>query len=226
MAITPPWKRIWKKFIPHLHVIPQGLIVKSRKNDRITFDGSIKLNWNSKPVNVITYVKYEPEVTFGQALPKNLIRIWNLRISYSYDDILLWDDDATGACRQCKLHPDIAQVFCFIIEQLLFEPYGNTFDSDTSPANWEPIRSTREALVQWLFSNTSLLSKHKEYFDKLQFCLSPAESAVFSPAFPDSLHKGFMQADGTPVNIPHNMYVNDNLIAEIPTRIKNHCCQY
>eukprot|EP00957_Ditylum_brightwellii_P071161 5408658-Ditylum_brightwellii.AAC.1 len=86
----------------------------------------------------MTHVKYEPEVTFGQSLPKHLIRIWDLRISYPEDDILLWDDDTNGAFRQCKLHPDIVQVFSFIIEELLFVPCGNTFGSSTGPANWEP----------------------------------------------------------------------------------------
>eukprot|EP00957_Ditylum_brightwellii_P136143 10382946-Ditylum_brightwellii.AAC.1 len=66
----------------------------------------------------MTHAKYEPEVTFGQALQKHLMRIWNLRISYPEEGILLWDDDATGAFRQCMLHQDIAQVFSFIIEQL------------------------------------------------------------------------------------------------------------
>eukprot|EP00957_Ditylum_brightwellii_P110128 8399322-Ditylum_brightwellii.AAC.1 len=77
-------------------------------------------------------------MTFGQALPKHLFRIWNLTISYPEDDILLWDDDATGVFRQCKLHPDIAQVFSFIVEKLLFVPCGNIFGSNTSPASWEP----------------------------------------------------------------------------------------
>eukprot|EP00957_Ditylum_brightwellii_P090016 6855743-Ditylum_brightwellii.AAC.1 len=93
------------------------------------------------------HVKFEPEVTFGQALPKNRIRIWNLRISYPDEGILLWDDDATGVFRQCKLHPDTAQVFSFIIELILFVPCGNTSGSNTSPANWEPIRRAREAIA-------------------------------------------------------------------------------
>eukprot|EP00957_Ditylum_brightwellii_P132589 10111458-Ditylum_brightwellii.AAC.1 len=29
-----------------------------------------------------------------------------------------------------------------------------------------------------------------------------------------------MQADGTPINTPHNMHVDHNLIAEIPARMK------
>eukprot|EP00957_Ditylum_brightwellii_P068819 5224078-Ditylum_brightwellii.AAC.1 len=68
-----------------------------------------KLDWNLKPVNSMPHLKNELEVTFGSAMPNHLIRIWNLRISYPDNDILLWNDDATGAFRQCKLHPDIAQ---------------------------------------------------------------------------------------------------------------------
>eukprot|EP00957_Ditylum_brightwellii_P151646 11548441-Ditylum_brightwellii.AAC.1 len=90
------------RLIPHIHVIPQGLIVKPCKNDRLVFNGSIKLDWNSKPV--------------------------------------LWDNDATGAFRQYKLHPDIVQMFIFILQQLIFIPCGQTFSSNTSPSNWEPVR--------------------------------------------------------------------------------------
>eukprot|EP00957_Ditylum_brightwellii_P095296 7258292-Ditylum_brightwellii.AAC.1 len=97
------------RFIPYLHVTPQGFIIKPGENDRLVIDGSIELKWDSKPVNSITHAKFEPEVTFGQALSKHLIRIWNLRISYPDEVTLLWDDDATNAFRQCKLHPDIAQ---------------------------------------------------------------------------------------------------------------------
>eukprot|EP00957_Ditylum_brightwellii_P141525 10781238-Ditylum_brightwellii.AAC.1 len=45
------------RFIPHIHVTPQGLIIKSKKNDRLVFDGSIKLKCNSKPVNSMTHIK-------------------------------------------------------------------------------------------------------------------------------------------------------------------------
>eukprot|EP00957_Ditylum_brightwellii_P080610 6130629-Ditylum_brightwellii.AAC.1 len=92
------------------------------------------------------------------------------------NDIVLLDDDATGSFRQCKLHPDTAQVFSFIIEQLLFVPCGSTFGSNTSPINWEPVRRAREALAQRLFSDSSLISKHKEYIDRVQFCPSPSDS--------------------------------------------------
>eukprot|EP00957_Ditylum_brightwellii_P167455 12747717-Ditylum_brightwellii.AAC.1 len=68
-------------------------------SDRLVFDGSIKLNWDSKPVYSMIHVKFEPEVTFGQTLPEHPIRIWNLRISYPNEGIPIWDDDSTGIFR-------------------------------------------------------------------------------------------------------------------------------
>eukprot|EP00957_Ditylum_brightwellii_P177492 13518778-Ditylum_brightwellii.AAC.1 len=146
----------------------------------------------------MTHVKFEPEVTFGQALSKHLTRIWKLRMPYPDDDILLWDGDATGAFRQCKLHPGIAQVFSFIIELILFVPCGNTFGSNTSPANWEPIRRTREAIAKWLFTGESLIGKHKDYTNAVRFGPLPTEDTVFTQAVADSQHKGVMDSNGNP----------------------------
>eukprot|EP00957_Ditylum_brightwellii_P145736 11097371-Ditylum_brightwellii.AAC.1 len=91
-----------------------------------------------------------------------------------------------------------------MIEQLLFVPCGNTFGSNTSPANWEPVRRARETLAQRLFSDSSLISKHKDCIDRVWFCPPPSDSVILTQAFPDSIHRGVMQADGTPMNTPHN----------------------
>eukprot|EP00957_Ditylum_brightwellii_P115244 8788790-Ditylum_brightwellii.AAC.1 len=155
------------RFISHTHVIQQGLIVEPSKRDRLVLDGSIKLDYNSKPVNSMTHLKKEPEVTFGSIIPNHLIRTWNLRISYHDDDILLWDDDATGAFRQCKLHPGIAQVLSFMFQQLMFIPCDQTFGSNTKSSNWEPIRRVREIQARWLSTNKSLIEKHKYYTERV-----------------------------------------------------------
>eukprot|EP00957_Ditylum_brightwellii_P091580 6973190-Ditylum_brightwellii.AAC.1 len=43
------------RFIPHNHVTPYSLIINPEKNDRLVFDGSIKLNWVPKSVNSMTH---------------------------------------------------------------------------------------------------------------------------------------------------------------------------
>eukprot|EP00957_Ditylum_brightwellii_P031979 2424571-Ditylum_brightwellii.AAC.1 len=132
VILLPNWLA---RFIAHIHVTPQGLIIKPGKNDCLVFDGSNLQDWNSFPVNRMTHTKNISMVTFGQALTNHLIRIWNLRITYPSQDILLWDDDISGCFRHCKLHPDTVPVFCFIITALLFLPCSNTFGSNTSPAH-------------------------------------------------------------------------------------------
>eukprot|EP00957_Ditylum_brightwellii_P182819 13925525-Ditylum_brightwellii.AAC.2 len=167
----------------------------------------------------MAHVKLEPEVTFGQALPKHLIWIWDFIISYPAEDILLWDSNATGAFRQCKLHPDISQLFSFFIELLLFVPCGNTFGSNTSPPNWKLIRRSREAIAKWLFTDEFLIEKHKDYTNAVQFEPLPVEDTVFTQAVADSQHKGVMDSNKSPVPTPHNMYVDDSLIIDIGPRM-------
>eukprot|EP00957_Ditylum_brightwellii_P101968 7772064-Ditylum_brightwellii.AAC.1 len=109
-------------------------------------------------------------VTFGQAMSKHLIRIYNLRISYLDDDTLLWDDDATGAFRQCKLHPDLKY-----------------FASSLSSCSLYPV--VRPLAVTHVLPTGNPLGE---------------PGRPWHNAFPDSIHKGVMQADGVPVNTPHN----------------------
>ena len=167
-----PFPNWMTRLIPNLHTTPQGLIVKPGKNDRLIFDGSVRLQWNSMPVNDMTHPSNEPQIHFQKAMPNHLRRIWNLRITYPHEDILLWDDDATGAFRQVKLHLDIASTYTFVIEQLLFIPTGQTFGGNTCPPNWEPIARVRMVLAEWLSRDPSLVTKfRKDHLDKVQSVL-------------------------------------------------------
>ena len=76
----------------------------------------------------------EPEIIYGETFMRHFEIIWNLRITYSLLDILLFDDDVKWSFRH-KYHPDITTVFSFIISNLLYVPLGGTFSSITSPSN-------------------------------------------------------------------------------------------
>ena len=121
------------RFIPNLHLTPEGLIVKPGKNDRIIFDASFKINWNSENVNMWSDPKLEPEIFYGTTFERHLTRIWNLRISYPNRDIFLWDDDIAGAFRLIKYNPEIATAFSANILGTLWIPTGQVFGSNTSP---------------------------------------------------------------------------------------------
>ena len=93
------------RLCPNLFLTPNGIIIIPGKNDRLAWDGSIKLNWDSKPIKDATDTANEPTINYGTAWNRHLEQIWNLRISYPSSEILLWDDDITGAFKHCKFNP-------------------------------------------------------------------------------------------------------------------------
>ena len=104
IAVFPCWL---ERFFPHLHLTPQGLVQKEGKKDRLVFDGSFLVNPTSACVNHFASPEHEITLRYGNALTRHLTRIYNLRISYPNTEILLCDDDASGAFRHVKYHPDI-----------------------------------------------------------------------------------------------------------------------
>ena len=103
------------RFIPNLHITPQGLVIKDGKNDRLVWDGSFIPHWSATCINMMLKHETEPEIIYGNSFQRHLEGIWNSRITHPQSDILLFDDDVKGAFRHCKYHPDIATAFSFII---------------------------------------------------------------------------------------------------------------
>ena len=99
-------------------------------------------------------------------------------------------------------------------------PTGQTFGSNTSPSNWEPIARARMHLAQWLFHDTTLLEKHSNYTDRVQYGPEPDHETLFVQAIADVLNQGVLDDHGNPVPTEHHMFVDDNLIAEIKSRMK------
>lgn len=64
------------RFIYNLHVSPEGILIKPNKNDRIVFDASFKIQYNSLSLNTSwTHASDEPPVNYGTALLRHLTRI-------------------------------------------------------------------------------------------------------------------------------------------------------
>ena len=71
-----------------------------------------------------------------------------MRITYEFKEILLFDNDTSGAFRYIKLHPDIAGPCVFIIGDALYILLGSAFGSNISPHNWEVITLSRTRLAE------------------------------------------------------------------------------
>ena len=101
------------RFIPNLHINPLGIIIKPGKEDRLVIDPSFRVSPSAIPANAWTSVTNEPPIRFADALSRHLVRIYNLRVTYSSTEILIFSDDASGAFKTTKLHPDVASAFAY-----------------------------------------------------------------------------------------------------------------
>ena len=105
------------RFIPHIFFTPHHLLKKPGKKDRLIFDASRRYTPSSIPINMMTSTKQgaERDCEYGQTLERVLTRVWNLRISYPAEDIILHASDVKSCFRQLKHHPDVVAAFAHII---------------------------------------------------------------------------------------------------------------
>ena len=205
------------RFALDLFFTPQHILVKPNKSDRQITDASRRYTPTSVPVNMMTSTKHGVELNcdFGDTLTKLLVRIWNLRITYPYSDIILHANDVKSCFRQLKHHPDVAGAFSYVISNYLYLQCGLSFGSDFSPQNWEICRRIIEQLATKLFDDKSLIHKHKAHLDKLMWGKRLGKPAIFVQANPCNIHKGVLDANGQPVNTPHFYFVDDGLNGEV-----------
>ena len=152
--------------------IPQSLTCKAGKNDHLVWDGTFRLDERFWSINQMTETEEEPHITYGGSTERHLTWIYNLRISYPKRDILLLECDVKSCHRQCKLHPDIAGGFSFIVGQLLYVPVGNVFGGVTSASSWEPFRRAIITLSRKYWNNDTLVAKHRKFLNMLNWDIS------------------------------------------------------
>ena len=144
-------------------------------------------------------------------------RIYNLRIIYKLKEILLFDDDDSGALSHIKMYPDIVGEYAFIIGHTLYVPIGSVFGSNVSPHNWEVIALSRTKLSEWLQTQPNIREieeKHKDLPDLIKFpddVFSPREE--FTQAAPDSKNKG-VKEDGVRLPTQNVIFVDDTLMVD------------
>ena len=78
---------MWR-FLPHLHLTPLGLLLKGGKS-RLLFDARFRPGPASLSLNDTTRASNELPVAYGTAFVRQLCQIYNLRVSFPEEDILL-----------------------------------------------------------------------------------------------------------------------------------------
>jgi len=116
------------------------------------------------------WVTDELDLEYGSVFRRHLTRLYNLRITYPRETIYLFDDDISSAFRHVKYNPFVAGAFSFIAKDTLLLPTAQTFGSNTSPANYEPLAKARAWLSTVYYSTPShshLLNKYKDILDTM-----------------------------------------------------------
>ena len=132
VGVFPCWL---ERFLPHMYLTPQGLLVKPRKKDRLVFDAAYLASPSSICINNFTYPEDETEFQYRYTFKNHLKRIYNLRLTYSNKEILLFNDDTSLAFRHIKLHSDVAGAHVFVIRSKLYVSLGSVFESNVSSHN-------------------------------------------------------------------------------------------
>ena len=218
-----PFPNWMARFTLDIFFTPQHILEKLNKSDRQIFDASRRYTPTSVPVNMMTSTKlgFELDCQFGDTFEKLLTRIWNLRITYPSQDIILHANDVKSCFRQLKHHPDVAGAFSYVIADYLYLQCGLSFGSDFSPQNWEICRRIIEQLAEKLFDDETLVKKHAHYLDKLQWGKRLGKKSELSQAKACTLHKGVLDTQGKPANTPHFYFVDDGLIGEVYSADRN-----
>lgn len=210
------------RYLRHTFYTPQHIHLHPTKDPRQIFNAKSRPTPTAIAVNNMTSTPFgsELECRYGDVLPRIYIRLWNLRISYPFLDLVLHCNDVKSCFRQIKHHPDIVGAFASIVFEHVWIHVGATFGSDFSPANWECCRRVIEQLATSLFDDKSLRAKYRKYLDQLTWdpSLDSNKKKTFVPAFADSQNKGVFDQDGNPVSTPHAMFVDDDVYIEVYLR--------
>ena len=203
------------------HHVPQHIRVQKGGKPRLIWNGTTKENAQDITMNETTNTANEAEITFGYVYMSFCIWLWNLRITYPNEDILLAFIDISSCFRFPRIFADLVGAFGFIIGPLYYAANAMVFGSVASASSWKPFRIAIAAIATAYFFSPGLIKKHKYYLDMVKWDVPPDDSIVFVQAPACSQHPGIITDDGSLRPTPHEIYVDDNLIADTRRRMRS-----
>ena len=210
-----PFESFLLMFSAYARLTPQHLRQQEGKKDRLIWNGKGKAFGEEVTMNEVTDMMDETPITFGIVYISFITWIYNMRITYPDEDILLAYIDISSCFRFPRIHPDLVGAFGFLIGSLWFAANAMVFGSVASASSWEPFRVAIAAMATAYFCRTELVQKHKDLLSKISWETKPTEKVHFVQAKACTKCRGVLNDDGTRVPSPHNIYVDDNLMADI-----------
>jgi len=135
-----------------------------------------------------------PPIYYGTALIWYLIWLWNLRISYPFEDLLQLADDVSAAFHRILYHPTLAPAFASVWNKYLVIPVGTIFGARNSPSFYMEAGEARAHLAMHVPQASSLPMEDLAASVQFPPLPTPAEAALFAQAICDSQHPGITHA--------------------------------
>ena len=161
----------------------------------------------------------EPEITFGFAFMAFCIWLWNLRITFPNEDILLATVDISSCFRFPRIFADLVGAFGFLIGPWYFAANAMVFGSIISANSWEPFRRAIAGIAIASFTIQHLPEKHKQWLSLISWDPPAPAGTHFVQASACNKNRGIIDKDGNERPSEHNIYVDDDLIADIRRRL-------
>ena len=117
---------------PYAHHVPQTIIVKEGKKDRLVWDRKTKMAPHEITMNEMTDTTNEAKITFGYVYMAFLIWLWNMIITFPID--------ISSCFRFLLCFADVIGNFGFVIGPWFFAASVMVFGSVSSASLWEPFR--------------------------------------------------------------------------------------
>ena len=102
----------------------------------------------------------------------------------------------------------------YTVSNRLYFPLGGTFESTTSPANFEPLIRAKTHLTQRLSRNHKLIAKYEVIIDKVKYCAPSDTTQLYVQAKSDAINNGIEDERGN-THTTYNMFVDDILFCKI-----------
>ena len=131
----PRWM-VWAS--PYAHHVPQTFINKVGKC-RMIWDGSTWVHPHEYTMNQMTKTRHKAPVTFGAVYLLLAIWIWQLRISFPNDDMILAFIDISACFCFPRIFTDLVGAFSCVIGPWFMAANAMVFGSTTSASSWEPF---------------------------------------------------------------------------------------
>ena len=145
----------------------QGRSRKSKK-DCLRWDGLTKVNWCKITMNKVMPTENEADITFGYVYMTFFIWIYNLRILFPDEEILLAFINVSSCFRWPRIFPCLVGAFSFMIGTIFYATNAMVFGFLAPETSWDPFRRATAAIAMSYFGNRYLVSKHKKWLDTVR----------------------------------------------------------